>query len=54
MKRNCEGKGKVNRHRDGNRYGRVTETETETETKKAEKNKQETGKWKRKRKAMEK
>jgi len=36
--------GKVNRHRDGNRDGRVTETETETETKKAEKNKQETGK----------
>jgi hypothetical protein len=26
--------GKVNRHRDGNRDGRVTETETETETKK--------------------
>jgi len=36
--------GKVNRHRDGNRDGRVTETETETETKKAEKNNQETGK----------
>jgi len=33
--RYCEGKGKVNRHRNGNRDGRVTETETETETKKS-------------------
>jgi len=52
--RYCEGKGKVNRHRNGNRYGRVTETETETETEKKQRKinrKQE--KWKRKRKATE-